>query len=141
MSILEAKRAQGFLDTDVLVGTTAKGFRIVGNSVCRQVAFVLGGKFAEAVRKGPVGSGEGSVAPEDMPVRWELVGARSRAPSRQNFMVLIEQKKRNDESVHWCSDVNIPSEDMRVVGQGRHRVEVSVVASPRKRIRIDDEAL
>lgn len=42
ISILEAKRAQGFLDTDVLVGTTKEQYKIVGNSVARPVAIGQG---------------------------------------------------------------------------------------------------
>jgi hypothetical protein len=53
ISNLEAKRAQGFLDTDVLVGRAVKAYRIIGNSVCRQVAFALSESLAEAVRKTP----------------------------------------------------------------------------------------
>lgn len=53
VSNLEAKRAQGFFDDDVIVGKSPKAFRIIGNSVCRQVAFALGQQLAEAVRKCP----------------------------------------------------------------------------------------
>ncbi|KAI0390888.1 hypothetical protein F5Y17DRAFT_461321 [Xylariaceae sp. FL0594] len=35
ITVLEARRAQGFLDSDVLVGTTADQFKIIGNSVCK----------------------------------------------------------------------------------------------------------
>jgi len=52
MSLLEAKRLQGFFDSDVLIGRPKSAFKIIGNSVCRQVAFALGVKLAEAVRKG-----------------------------------------------------------------------------------------
>jgi DNA (cytosine-5)-methyltransferase 1 len=130
MSIMEAKRAQGFLDTDVLIGNAAKAFRIVGNSVCRQVAFALGGKLAEAVAKGPVGSGTRSVV--------------KHLPSQSTFMVLIEQKKRKSaDTMTLGNDVianNIPSEDVHtdvVVAKTSDRVEVSVISRPRKRIRIE----
>lgn len=42
ITIMEAKRAQGFLDHEVLVGTIAHQMKIVGNSVDRKVALVLG---------------------------------------------------------------------------------------------------
>ncbi|KAI1815133.1 S-adenosyl-L-methionine-dependent methyltransferase [Poronia punctata] len=48
LTILEVRRAQGFLDTDVLVGTAADQWKIIGNSVCRHVAQVLGLAIREA---------------------------------------------------------------------------------------------
>ena len=39
---MEARRAQGFLDHEVIVGTPAKQLKIVGNSVDRKVAFAMG---------------------------------------------------------------------------------------------------
>jgi hypothetical protein len=140
---MEARRAQGFLDSDVLVGSAAKAFRIIGNSVCRQVAFALGGKLAEAVKKGPVGSGNGKVV-EEISLRREIEH-ESRIPPRHKVMVLITQKKRKDtpeDSTMRDDNVvrDIPSEDVGVdsmVGKGSDRVEVLVISSPRKRIRIE----
>ncbi len=48
ISILEARRAQGFPDSEVLVGLPASQYRIVGNSVARQVARALGLAIREA---------------------------------------------------------------------------------------------
>ncbi|GAO19204.1 uncharacterized protein UV8b_05142 [Ustilaginoidea virens] len=48
ISIMEARRAQGFLDDEVLLGSSAKQYKIVGNSVARQVAFALGVAVREA---------------------------------------------------------------------------------------------
>ncbi|KAI1505095.1 hypothetical protein F5X99DRAFT_303283 [Biscogniauxia marginata] len=48
ITILEARRAQGFLDDEVLLGKTANQFRIIGNSVSRQVALALGLAIREA---------------------------------------------------------------------------------------------
>lgn len=42
LSIMEARRAQGFLDHEVLVGSPAQQLKIVGNSVDRKVAFAKG---------------------------------------------------------------------------------------------------
>jgi hypothetical protein len=39
---MEARRAQGFLDHEVIVGTPAQQLKIVGNSVDRKVAFAMG---------------------------------------------------------------------------------------------------
>lgn len=42
MTIMEARRAQGFPDYEVIVGAPAMQWKIVGNSVARPVALVLG---------------------------------------------------------------------------------------------------
>ncbi|RYP21915.1 hypothetical protein DL765_001991 [Monosporascus sp. GIB2] len=48
ITILEARRAQGFLDNEVIVGSALNQYRIVGNSVARQVALALGLAVREA---------------------------------------------------------------------------------------------
>ncbi|RYP55480.1 hypothetical protein DL769_010147 [Monosporascus sp. CRB-8-3] len=48
ITILEAKRAQSFLDSEVLVGSALNQYRIVGNSVAQQVALALGLAIREA---------------------------------------------------------------------------------------------
>ncbi|KAL6870439.1 hypothetical protein J3F83DRAFT_681280 [Trichoderma novae-zelandiae] len=48
VTIMEARRAQGFLDEDVLLGDPPAQYRIVGNSVARQPAVALGVAFREA---------------------------------------------------------------------------------------------
>jgi DNA (cytosine-5)-methyltransferase 1 len=41
ITIMETRRAQGFLDHEVIVGTPAQQLKIVGNSVDRKVAFAM----------------------------------------------------------------------------------------------------
>ncbi|PHH62052.1 hypothetical protein CDD81_7608 [Ophiocordyceps australis] len=48
MTIMEARRAQGMRDNEVLLGFLANQFRIVGNSVAREVALALGSVLREA---------------------------------------------------------------------------------------------
>ncbi|GAW24577.1 hypothetical protein ANO14919_141660 [Xylariales sp. No.14919] len=48
MTILEARRAQGFPDHEVIVGTRADQYKVIGNSVSRHVALVLGLAVREA---------------------------------------------------------------------------------------------
>lgn len=48
ISILEARRAQGFPDHEVLVGSPSDQYRIIGNSVSRHVALALGLAIREA---------------------------------------------------------------------------------------------
>ncbi|KAI0517069.1 S-adenosyl-L-methionine-dependent methyltransferase [Xylaria bambusicola] len=48
MTIMEARRAQGFLDHEVIVGNRADQYKVIGNSVSRHVALVLGLAIREA---------------------------------------------------------------------------------------------
>lgn len=48
LTVMEARRAQGFLDHEVIVGTPAQQMKIIGNSVDRKAAFVLGLALREA---------------------------------------------------------------------------------------------
>lgn len=48
MTLMEARRAQGFRDEDVLLGTPNDQYKIVGNSVAREIALALGAAFREA---------------------------------------------------------------------------------------------
>lgn len=45
---MEVRRAQGFLDEDILIGTPAEKWKIVGNSVARPVALALGVSLRKA---------------------------------------------------------------------------------------------
>ncbi|KAL7951471.1 S-adenosyl-L-methionine-dependent methyltransferase [Trichoderma barbatum] len=48
LTVMEARRAQGFRDEEVLLGGPSNQYKIVGNSVARQVAVALGVTFREA---------------------------------------------------------------------------------------------
>ncbi|EFY92492.1 putative DNA cytosine methyltransferase [Metarhizium acridum CQMa 102] len=48
LSVMEARRAQGFPDDEVILGTPAEQYKIVGNSVAREVALALGLSIREA---------------------------------------------------------------------------------------------
>ena len=143
MTILEAKRAQGFLDTDVLIGAAAKAFKIVGNSVCRQVAFALGERLADAVRNGPDPT-ELRDPVLDKISATESVDKKVMLASRSmKFMVLIEQKrpKTLNSTIPWKGDnltKSVNGREVYVDFKVRNiidRVEI-FVANPRKRIRV-----
>ncbi|KAF2996991.1 DNA methyltransferase Dim-2 [Neopestalotiopsis sp. 37M] len=48
LSVMEVRRAQGFLDHEVITGTRRQQWYIIGNSVARQVALALGLAIREA---------------------------------------------------------------------------------------------
>ncbi|KAK2768680.1 DNA methyltransferase Dim-2 [Arachnomyces sp. PD_36] len=64
MTVMEARRAQGYPDDEVLIGRAANQWKIVGNSVARQVAVALGLSLREAClinekrRREPESNGE-----------------------------------------------------------------------------------
>ena len=155
LSNLEAKRAQGFLDTDVLVGRPGKAYRIIGNSVCRQVAFALGEGLAEAVRKTPPvdkSAQKLKEAVDNVVLKNGIQGVNApkltAASQTKKVMVLITKKaaKRDFAVLNGdCAKRDQRSEgnvhvNLAVTG-GIERLEVSVTSSQRKRIRIavDDE--
>ncbi|KAK2034328.1 C-5 cytosine-specific DNA methylase [Colletotrichum zoysiae] len=47
-SVMEARRAQGFLDHEVILGQPREQWKVVGNSVAREVSLALGLSFREA---------------------------------------------------------------------------------------------
>jgi len=48
LTVMEARRAQGFLDHEVIIGDTATQWKIIGNSVSRAVALALGMSLRDA---------------------------------------------------------------------------------------------
>ncbi|KAI9745937.1 MAG: DNA methyltransferase Dim-2 [Claussenomyces sp. TS43310] len=54
ITVMEVRRAQSFPDHEVLVGSPAEQWRIIGNSVARTVALALGLSLREAWLKGPM---------------------------------------------------------------------------------------
>jgi len=147
MSILEAKRLQGFLDTDVLIGKPKSAFRIIGNSVCRQVAFALGEKLAEAVRKGA--TAERLQQPLSMSVsKVDVVNV----PTSVKFMVLIEKRRKRDNldtDMHWeqgkCTTRDTNDGEVRTdvsIREVIDRLETSVISESslkRTQITLEDD--
>ena len=48
MTVMEVRRAQGFPDEEVIIGTPSSQWKIIGNSVARPVAFALGMELRSA---------------------------------------------------------------------------------------------
>lgn len=53
LTIMEARRAQGFLDDEPIIGSPTKQYKIVGNSVARSVSLALGMSLREAWLSNP----------------------------------------------------------------------------------------
>ncbi|KAJ4312807.1 hypothetical protein N0V84_009745 [Fusarium piperis] len=63
LTIMEARRAQGFRDHDVILGSPSDQYRVVGNSVAREVAVSLGAVFREAWAQSLADEGRDTAAP------------------------------------------------------------------------------
>lgn len=63
LTIMEARRAQGFRDHEVILGSPPDQYRVVGNSVAREVAVSLGAVFREAWAQTLADEGRGTAAP------------------------------------------------------------------------------
>lgn len=146
-SILEAKRLQGFFDTDVLVGSPRTCYKIIGNSVCRQVAFALGGKLADAVMSGRVRNGrraqEDNEISREEKLRFGPMETKISRTRSIGIMVIVEQKKsrqgvgENIPIQEGFTDRNRASMDttVRLNGIGRKDgIEISLIRRSRKNI-------
>lgn len=75
LTVMEVRRAQGFPDHEVLIGSPAEQWKIVGNSVARQVALALGLSLRSAWLA------NGSVSPETVvsSIGNETIGSETRS--------------------------------------------------------------
>lgn len=55
ISVLEARRTQGYMDEEPIIGSLSEQYKIVGNSVDRKVAFAMGLSLLRAVQKNESG--------------------------------------------------------------------------------------
>ncbi|KAK1829388.1 hypothetical protein QBC39DRAFT_311308 [Podospora conica] len=155
LSLMEVRRAQGFLDDEVLVGSTAEQWKLVGNSVARPMALALGLKFREAWL-GSLGDGGGReptasrrppVATTDIQAivdraRSGAVFSGSSTPSEFYSVEDVggdgEGKGDDDTPATVVSDLEVPSRRKRT-----HSREPSVAGSdrPAKQLRrqLDEE--
>ncbi|KAF9873576.1 hypothetical protein CkaCkLH20_09035 [Colletotrichum karsti] len=82
-TVMEARRAQGFLDHEVLLGAPRDQWKVIGNSVAREVSLVLGLAFREAWL-GSLIDGEEKTEPAFFDSRHALMNtpiSRSRTPN------------------------------------------------------------
>ncbi|KAK4038296.1 hypothetical protein C8A01DRAFT_17585 [Parachaetomium inaequale] len=88
LTVQEIRRAQGFPDREVLLGTVADQWKLVGNSVARQMALALGLRFREAWAggggKGGGGGSAGREGSESGSVSVSVGAAEERRVKQQN---------------------------------------------------------
>ncbi|CZR57572.1 related to cytosine C5-DNA-methyltransferase [Phialocephala subalpina] len=99
---MEAKRAQGFPDDEILLGNAQEGWKILGNSVARGVALSIGLALREAWLKNPQHTHAIPVSPTvDIPMD-SPVGATSR--ERRKLSPLSPTRARRSKHVPDTED-------------------------------------
>ncbi len=111
ITIMEAKRAQGFLDTDVLTGTKGDQYKIVGNSVARPVATAAGIAFREAWLKNeddnpPLDAPLVPISTIDPKRMWASPSPTSSGNSETDSELAKSRLKSSSDDSSW--DVTLP---------------------------------
>ena len=92
MTVMEARRAQGYPDHEVIVGTPAMQWKIVGNSVARPVALALG----VALRTAWLANEDDAKTSFQSAQDWENAAASAnKAAVIDNVAVVIERSEDN----------------------------------------------
>lgn len=89
LSVMEARRAQGFRDEEVLLGNPPVQYKMIGNSVAREVSLALGVVITDAVIRSHSGNSQdvvveeqiGSATPETTSPFWETPETRLGSPT------------------------------------------------------------
>jgi DNA (cytosine-5)-methyltransferase 1 len=89
ITIMETRRAQGFLDHEVLVGTPSQQLKIVGNSVDRKVAFAMGLVIKE--------SWDSTIK-----LRREILHGNAMDVDKEPQVALVDDDKEVDQSYEHC---------------------------------------
>jgi site-specific DNA-cytosine methylase len=91
LTVMEARRAQGYPDDEVLLGRPPQQWKIVGNSVARQVALALGLVIREAcIRNGE--AQDTSLPTEARAGVDETDSTTTRDPAKSQEMTALEDK-------------------------------------------------
>ncbi len=85
LTVMEARRAQGFPDDEVLIGSPATQWKIIGNSVARPVALALGMALRTAWLAN--GSDEGDEDHLEQKAPSHLTGTTMRAPAKAKLYI------------------------------------------------------
>lgn len=123
MTIMEARRAQGIPDSEVLVGTRTEQLRIVGNGVARTVSMALGLSLRAAWLKDAATKPE----PENQPTRplHRIVAGNDNSPIASpnnskltSSSVSLGEKQKDDKTTNSPdSTANSSQERLRNVLQ------------------------
>ncbi|KAM0420623.1 hypothetical protein ACHAPT_011539 [Fusarium lateritium] len=91
LTIMEARRAQGFRDHEVILGLPPDQYRVVGNSVAREIAVSLGAVFREAWAQSLADERRGIAAPTRLGVEVSPAVKVDEIPSEPPASTRIEE--------------------------------------------------
>lgn len=131
LTVMEVRRVQSFPDDEVLLGSAARAFRIVGNSVDRAVALAWGLAIREAWQgRRPSENNEREVALEQVPWRREFEkGFRDYAHLRGEWKELVpalqQANDRNDGNFgeSFGDDSTVFEDACELIGVGDDQVQ------------------
>ena len=89
MTVMEARRAQGIPDVEVIIGSPAMQWRIIGNGVARQVATALGMSLREAWLASP-GSRRRTESPDPLSMDYPRKRTKTQASIGQEISAEVK---------------------------------------------------
>lgn len=118
LSILEARRGQGFPDAEVLLGSKATQYKLVGNSVAREVSLALGVVVTQAVMRSSMQNFQDLVVES-----VEEEGGRRRRPPRSQRSRHFGRRRRGQGRLRprRCRDLERPQEQASRRARQRRR--------------------
>ena len=119
LTVMEARRAQGYPDDEVLIGRPANQWKIVGNSVARQVAVALGLCLREACLENERRRSDGLAVSSDVKIEGETVLSETDEGGREPSTSTLDDDDLMDRDVNILDrsqrnsiiSVEIPSYD------------------------------
>ncbi|KAH6615598.1 hypothetical protein B0J18DRAFT_402649 [Chaetomium sp. MPI-SDFR-AT-0129] len=135
LTVLESRRAQGFPDEEVLLGSLADQWKLVGNSVARQMALALGLKFREAWAGGLGESDRASVSSMagsdwDRDTAGRSVSVVSSTPFPSSFVPAVPAAPATPtDGIGYAYHPDLPREFMDLTGDTDESPELEPATS------------
>ena len=116
MTVMEARRAQGYPDYEVILGSPAMQWKIIGNSVDRRVALALGGALRAAwvANEASASRALGSKIVNDLTATAETQLHSNTAPRRVRPLAYKYQYSSTENPIHISSDSELESGDAAI---------------------------
>ncbi|KAH6839848.1 S-adenosyl-L-methionine-dependent methyltransferase [Alternaria alternata] len=105
ISVLEARRTQGYMDQEPIIGSLIEQYKIVGNGVDRKVAFAIGLALLRAVQK----NDSGFTANGTTQTSEEMIDFPSDTAESTKQVVTMPRKSRTVETMHDDRSSSTPS--------------------------------
>lgn len=127
ISILEARRVQGYPDEEVIIGNPAQQYEIVGNGVDRKVAFALGLALRHSLENHP----SNSIDATSTGYVEQFSKDESFLDDASNSVEQGQELRLNDRSiVGQCPSVEIPARTRTIEAQTKSTKHDTARAAP-----------